>query len=191
MELEYLAIVWGIRRIRDYLERYPFTVITDHQSLRWLQKLETLLGQLGLRAIWPWDPVPEGDVKPGRRCVIATINNRDRRHYTEYRRTSQYATASTDTPIIKCATGNYIAIYFRISISRRSPRSHSRKSTFRRKAGKILYNNHHDATAWVSQKHGFTIGREWWGRPRDTCGAARIAWRIRWHRRNWRCMPWQ
>jgi len=25
-----------------YLERYAFTVITDHQSLRWLQRLEEL-----------------------------------------------------------------------------------------------------------------------------------------------------
>lgn len=36
-ELECLAVVWGIRRMRDYLEGYHFTVITDHQSLRWLQ----------------------------------------------------------------------------------------------------------------------------------------------------------
>ena len=44
-----LAVVWLIHRMRDYLEEfvnYPFTVITDHQSLRWLQKLETFSGWL-------------------------------------------------------------------------------------------------------------------------------------------------
>jgi hypothetical protein len=46
-ELECLAVVWGIRRMRDYLERYEFTVITDHQFLRWLQKLESPSGRLG------------------------------------------------------------------------------------------------------------------------------------------------
>ncbi|XP_050456461.1 uncharacterized protein K02A2.6-like [Cataglyphis hispanica] len=45
-ELECLAVVWGIRRMRNYLEGYAFTVITDHQSLRWLKKLETPTGRL-------------------------------------------------------------------------------------------------------------------------------------------------
>ncbi|XP_025163159.1 uncharacterized protein LOC105186048 [Harpegnathos saltator] len=44
-ELECLAIVWGIRRLREYLEGYTFTVVTDHQSLKWLQKLETAVVQ--------------------------------------------------------------------------------------------------------------------------------------------------
>lgn len=46
-ELECLAVVWGIRRMRGYLEGYQFTVLTDHQSLRWLQKLESPTGRLG------------------------------------------------------------------------------------------------------------------------------------------------
>src|SRR5580765_377685 len=33
--------------MRDYLEGYRFTVITDHQSLRWLQRLESPSGRLG------------------------------------------------------------------------------------------------------------------------------------------------
>ncbi|KMQ83693.1 reverse ribonuclease integrase, partial [Lasius niger] len=45
-ELECLAVIWGIRRMRNYLEGYTFTVITDHQSLRWLQKLEEPTGRL-------------------------------------------------------------------------------------------------------------------------------------------------
>lgn len=39
-ELECLAIVWGICRMRGYLEGYKFTVVTDHQSLLWLKQLE-------------------------------------------------------------------------------------------------------------------------------------------------------
>jgi len=46
-ELECLALVWGIRRMRDYLEGYRFTVLTDHQSLKWLQQLEAPTGRLG------------------------------------------------------------------------------------------------------------------------------------------------
>jgi hypothetical protein len=46
-ELECLAVVWGIRRMRDYLEGYHFTVLTDHQSLRWLQRIEAPTGRLG------------------------------------------------------------------------------------------------------------------------------------------------
>ncbi|XP_014469758.1 PREDICTED: uncharacterized protein LOC106741871 [Dinoponera quadriceps] len=51
-ELECLAVVWGIRRMRGYLEGYHFTVITDHQSLRWLQRLESPTGRL---ARWLFD----------------------------------------------------------------------------------------------------------------------------------------
>lgn len=47
MELECLAVFWGIRRMQGYLEGYRFTVITDYQSLRWLQKLESPSGCLG------------------------------------------------------------------------------------------------------------------------------------------------
>ncbi|KMQ84177.1 reverse ribonuclease integrase, partial [Lasius niger] len=46
-ELECLAVIWGIRRMREYLEGYRFTVVTDHQALRWLQRLETPTGRLG------------------------------------------------------------------------------------------------------------------------------------------------
>lgn len=35
IELECLA-VWGIRKMKNYLEGYKFTVIMDHQALKWL-----------------------------------------------------------------------------------------------------------------------------------------------------------
>jgi len=47
IELECLAIIWRIRHFRGYLKGYEFTVITDHQALRWLQKLESPMGRLG------------------------------------------------------------------------------------------------------------------------------------------------
>ena len=46
-ELECLAVVWGIRRLRCYLEGYRFKVITDHQSLKWLRTLDSPTGRLG------------------------------------------------------------------------------------------------------------------------------------------------
>lgn len=33
-ELECLAVVWSIKRMRDYLEGYGFIVVTDHKSLK-------------------------------------------------------------------------------------------------------------------------------------------------------------
>jgi len=33
-ELECLAVIWGIRHLRGYMERYEFTVVTDHQIFR-------------------------------------------------------------------------------------------------------------------------------------------------------------
>uniref|UniRef100_A0ABD2WYB9 RNA-directed DNA polymerase n=1 Tax=Trichogramma kaykai TaxID=54128 RepID=A0ABD2WYB9_9HYME len=45
-ERECLAVIWAIRKFRPYIEGYKFKVITDHQSLKWLQKLQNPIGRL-------------------------------------------------------------------------------------------------------------------------------------------------
>lgn len=45
-ELECLAAVLSIQRFRSYFEGMPFTVITDHASLKWLMGQKDLSGRL-------------------------------------------------------------------------------------------------------------------------------------------------
>ena len=56
-EKECLAVKWGIWKMRDYLEGYHFTVLADHQSLKWLEKIDSPSGRLARWAIelGQWD----------------------------------------------------------------------------------------------------------------------------------------
>ena len=45
-EKECLAVVWGVRKMRAYLEGYHFTILTDHHALKWLQTIESPSGRL-------------------------------------------------------------------------------------------------------------------------------------------------
>jgi len=46
-ELECLCVIWGAERHRAYLEGERFTVVTDHASLLWLDRLKDPIGRLG------------------------------------------------------------------------------------------------------------------------------------------------
>jgi len=45
-EKECLAAILGVKRFRPYVESMPFTIITDHASLKWLMSLKDLDGRL-------------------------------------------------------------------------------------------------------------------------------------------------
>jgi RNase H-like domain found in reverse transcriptase/Reverse transcriptase (RNA-dependent DNA polymerase)/Integrase zinc binding domain/PHD-finger/Integrase core domain len=44
-EGELLAVVWSVKSLRHYLHGHHFTVITDHQPLKWLMDNESLVGK--------------------------------------------------------------------------------------------------------------------------------------------------
>lgn len=46
-EQECLSVLWAVRKFRPYTERYPFEIITDHSSLRWLCNLKHPTDRLG------------------------------------------------------------------------------------------------------------------------------------------------
>lgn len=45
-EQECLAVIFGIRKFREYLENFMFTIITNHSSLQWLVKMKNPSGRL-------------------------------------------------------------------------------------------------------------------------------------------------
>lgn len=50
-ERECLAVVWGIFKFKEYLEGYSFKVITDHEALKWLNKIDNPTGRIASWAL--------------------------------------------------------------------------------------------------------------------------------------------
>ena len=50
-EGECLAVVWAVAHFRCYLFGNPFTIITDHQPLKWLMESDKLTGKLARWAL--------------------------------------------------------------------------------------------------------------------------------------------
>ncbi|KAG8239595.1 hypothetical protein J437_LFUL019195 [Ladona fulva] len=46
-ELEHLAVVWAIEKLRCYIFGHPFTVVTNNSAVVWLQGKEEVGGKLG------------------------------------------------------------------------------------------------------------------------------------------------
>lgn len=69
-QLECLAVVWAIRELRPYLYGHRFTLITDHQALKWLMTSRNLPGRLHRWALalqeYDFDVV----YRPGRENVV-------------------------------------------------------------------------------------------------------------------------
>lgn len=76
-EKECLAIVWGIRKMRQYLEGYRFKVITDHLSLKWLNSIESPTGRIARWALELQQYTFDIEYRRGKSNVVADALSRE------------------------------------------------------------------------------------------------------------------
>jgi hypothetical protein len=77
-EKECLAVKWGIWKMRQYLKGYNFIVITDHQALTWLERIDNPSGRLARWSIQlsQWDY--EVRYRKGSENVLADALSREK-----------------------------------------------------------------------------------------------------------------
>jgi len=138
-ELECLAVVWGIRHFRGYLEGYQFSVITDHQALRWLREIESPTGRL---ARWMLELQQYTfDVKYRRGKLNRVADALSRLPAVQAARepvargttnsSVECANAPTSSPTTPCGRESYTDIYCIQPISARCPPNYSGRSASR------------------------------------------------------------